>query len=128
MYPSSHASPFVAVLSVELKNEPLLLGGEGTLLEIGSEVVGPAEPAALAAAGEPGVPLHRIPVPFPVLPHVLRENRVLHRRPGSLLQRDPSSMTSITLSPTYPRARLRGPNSLVLCSAGVVVAAGCHSY
>ncbi len=72
MYLSGHASPFVPVLSVKLKDEPLLLGSEGTLLEIGPEVVGPSEPAALAAARQAGVPLHRVPVSLTVLPHVLR--------------------------------------------------------
>lgn len=85
-YLSGHARPFIAELGVEAKDEELLVGCEGSLLEVGAEVVGPTEAAALAAARQPAVPLHRIPVPLPVPPHMLHQDRVLCRRPRPLLQ------------------------------------------
>lgn len=80
-----HASPFVAMAGLQLENEALLLGGEGALLEIRPEMVGPPQPAALAAPHQPGVLLHRVPVPLPVLLHVLLQHPVLRRGPRPLL-------------------------------------------
>ena len=44
------ARPLVADEAVEAEDLALLLGGEGSLTEVGAEVVGPPETAALAGA------------------------------------------------------------------------------
>jgi hypothetical protein len=88
---SGHPSPLVPHLGVELDDEPLLLGGEGPLLEVGPQVVRPPEAAALAAPEQPGVLLHRVPVPLAVLLHVVHQDGVLRRRPWPLLQRGPAA-------------------------------------
>ena len=80
-----HARPLVAELRVELGDEDLLVGGEGALLEVGAEVVGPAEAAALAAAHEAGVDGHGAPVAGAVLLDVGHQDDVLLRRPWPLL-------------------------------------------
>jgi hypothetical protein len=85
-YMSSHPGPLVPHLGVELDDEALLLGGEGALLEVGPQVVRPPEAAALAAAGQPRVLLHRVPVPLAVLLDVVQQDGVLRRRPGPFLQ------------------------------------------
>jgi hypothetical protein len=71
---------------VELDDEALLLGGEGALLQVGPQVVCPAEAAALAAPGQPRVLLHGVPVPLAVLLDVVHQDGVLRRRPGPFLQ------------------------------------------
>ena len=90
-YMSSHPRPLVPHLGVELDDEALLLRGEGPLLEVGPEVVRPAEAAALAAAEQPGVLLHRVPVPFAVLLDVVHQDGVLRGRPGPFLQGRPGA-------------------------------------
>lgn len=75
------------MLGMELDDEALLLGGEGSLLEVRSEVVGPPEAAALPAPGKARVLLHGVPVALSVLLHILNQDRVLGCRPRSLLQR-----------------------------------------
>jgi hypothetical protein len=85
-YMSSHPGPLVPHLGVELDDEALLLGGEGALLEVGPQVVRPPEAAALAAAGQPRVLLHRVPVPLAVLLDVVQQDGILRRRPGPFLQ------------------------------------------
>jgi hypothetical protein len=81
-----HARPLVAELRVELGYEELLVGGEGALLEVGAEVVGPAQAAALAAAQQAGHPLHCVPVPLAVVPDVVHEHGILRGRPRALLE------------------------------------------
>lgn len=81
-----HAGPFVAKLGVEAEDEELLVWGEGALLEVWAEVVGPAETAALSAACQPGVLLDSIPVALSVLPHVFHQDSVFRSRPRPLLQ------------------------------------------
>ena len=90
-YMSSHPCPLVPHLGVELDDEALLLRGEGPLLEVGPEVVRPAEAAALAAAEQPGVLLHRVPVPFAVLLDVVHQDGVLRGRPWPFLQGRPGA-------------------------------------
>jgi hypothetical protein len=85
-YVTSHPRPLVPHLGVELDDEALLLGGEGPLLEVGPEVVRPPEAAALAAAEQPGVLLHRVPVALAVLLNVVHQDGVLRGRPWPLLQ------------------------------------------
>lgn len=84
-----HVCPLVAVLGVELDDEARLLRREGALLEVRPQVVGPPQPAALAAPQQRRAPVHRVPVPFPVPPHVLRQHLVLLRTPHPLLQNPP---------------------------------------
>lgn len=88
---SSHPRPLVPHLGVELDDEALLLGGESPLLEIGPEVVRPPEAAALAAAEQPCVLLHRVPVPLAVLLDVVHQDSVLRGRPRPFLQRRPGA-------------------------------------
>ncbi|GLT31570.1 hypothetical protein SLA2020_342560 [Shorea laevis] len=65
-------------------------------------MVSPPEPAALTATRQPGVLLDGVPVPFPMLPHAIRQYRILRRRPWPLLQLSPSSNSAIrTITPTF---------------------------
>jgi hypothetical protein len=82
----SHPRPLVPHLGVELDDEALLLRGEGALLQVGPQVVRPAEAAALAAPGQPRVRLHGVPVPLAVLLDVVHQDGVLRSRPGPFLQ------------------------------------------
>jgi len=72
---------------VEADDEALLVGGEVAALDVGAEVVGPAEAAALPAAVQPGglgqvAPAADVPaVPL----DVLHQGAVLLLRPRALL-------------------------------------------
>ena len=79
----------------------LLLGGEGALAEVGAEVVGPPEAAALAAALQPRVPAHGVPVALAVPPHVVHQQLVLRLRPRPLPQ---PSATAAAASSFFWRA------------------------
>jgi len=77
----------VAELGVEADDEALLVGGEVAALDVGAEVVGPAEAAALPAAVQPGglgqvAPAANLPaVPL----DVLHQGAVLLLRPRAFL-------------------------------------------
>jgi pyruvate/2-oxoglutarate dehydrogenase complex dihydrolipoamide acyltransferase (E2) component len=67
----------VAELAVEADDESLLVGGEVAALDVGAEVVDPAEAAALAAAEQAGKAWQRAPVGVAVLPDVGHQALVL---------------------------------------------------
>lgn len=80
----------------------LLLGGEGALAEVGAEVVGPPEAAALAATKQPRLPAHGVPVALAVAPHVVHQQLVLRLRPRPLPQ--PAAAGAASSSSFHPNA------------------------
>jgi hypothetical protein len=97
------ARPLVADEAVEAEDVALLLGGERALAEVRAEVVGPPEPAALAAALQPRSPAHGVPVALAVPPHVVDEHLVLALRPRPLLQ--PAAVATAFPPTASPRHR-----------------------
>lgn len=66
---------------MEAEDEILLVGGDVAALDRGTEVVHPAEAAALPAAEEAGALRKRSPPPLPFLPYEVGQHLVLLRRP-----------------------------------------------
>lgn len=90
----------VAEDGMEVDDEVFLLGREGAALEVGTEVVDPAESAALAAALQPGVPSNVAPAALPVAHHVVYQLFVLLRRPQPLAQLITCSHTATAVAVT----------------------------
>lgn len=66
---------------MEAEDEILLVWGDVAALDGGTEVVHPAEAAALPAAEEAGALRKRSPPPLPFLPYEVGQHLVLLRRP-----------------------------------------------
>lgn len=77
----SYQRPPVAEETVEAEDEILLVGGDVAALDGGTEVVHPAEAAALPAAEEASALRKRSPPPLPFLPYEVGQHLVLLRRP-----------------------------------------------
>lgn len=71
----------VAEDGMKVKNELLLLDGEGAALEIRAQVVDPPKSAALPASLQASIPRDVAPTPLPVPHHVVHQLLVLLRRP-----------------------------------------------
>ena len=76
----------VAELLVEVNDEPLLVVVEEAALEVGAQVVGPSESAALAAPEQPRELGYEAPAAMAVGEEEGDELLVLLRRPRPLLQ------------------------------------------
>jgi hypothetical protein len=88
---------------VEADDEGLLVGGEVAALDVGAEVVDPAEAAALAAAEQPGLPRQRAPVGVAVLPDVGHQPLVLLGAPRA----PPQPLLLAARRPPHRPARAR---------------------
>jgi hypothetical protein len=77
--------PAVPQQRLEVDDEAVLLLGEPAAADARAEVVGPPQPAALAAPRKPRRDGDGAPVAGTVLLHVRHQHQVLLRRPGTLL-------------------------------------------
>lgn len=69
-----------------MDDQLFFLRGEGTTLEVRSEVVDPTESTALPASLQAGIPGHIAPTPLPICYHVVHQLVILLRRPQPLPQ------------------------------------------
>lgn len=76
----------VAKDGVQMDDQLFLLRGEGTTLEVWSEVVDPTESTALPTPLQAGIPGHIAPTPLPICYHVVHQLVILLRRPQPLPQ------------------------------------------